>query len=1172
MRSPWSSLPIAAMALGLGLMPITPLQAQWLIGGKTLVRGDNVQAASEPWVFYEKGAPQTAAHRLQLTSKVRVQGSNIDPALLKQRAAASQVRRVGDSWIVEFSGPEACLNGAKQLAKLASVQSAEPMFARQLQPRLLPNDPLFANDPKQPGYQWHLRNTGARDGKSGIDLNVTTVWDNRLGGGVVIGIVDDGLQIAHPDLAPNINRSLQRDFNEGDDDPSPGPDNPHGTSCAGVAAARGNNGIGGSGVAPMATLAGLRLIAAPTDDEDEAAAIAWRNDSIHIKSNSWGPGDDAYGAHGPGPLAARAITDAITTGRGGRGTIFLWAGGNGNGSGDDSNYDGWANTPAVIAVGALGDDEREAPYSEPGSNLLVCAPSNGGKQGITTADLIGGQGYSANEYTSDFGGTSSATPAVAGVVALMLQANPNLGWRDVQEILVRTARRIDAFSGDWTRNSAGLFFHHDYGAGLVNAQAAVNLAATWVNLAPVVTRSLNAVVRANIPDKGQGKLARSVTVGSADNLRLEHVQVHVRALHPYRGQLEWWLVSPSGVRSRLARARGLDTGANLDWTFCTTHHWGEWSQGQWTLEVEDRGLSDTGELMEFSLIFHGTALPNPSLPAPVVTSGLVIGDQDNPPQPRLLIVGREDGELRHQITAAHGPTQFESGPAGMPPGLTLNSSSGLITGTPNLALMYGQVYPTSLVVTNGTGQAVEEVLFYFLTANNLLGDALDQPRSTRIVPFGYADWYSQATDTKDGQDAARSGDVDDRDYSGMEFSVSGPATLSFQWKVSSEQDYDYLVLVIDDEVEELISGETDWKEVRRDLPAGRHQVDIYYLKDEASSEGLDAGLVDQMTLTPINTAPVVQAATVRSHDSALLRHEVQATQAPGNWSATGLPTGVLLDPNTGILHGRCGTPGTHLINVTASNPFGSGSAIITLIIESQTQGLARALESTGSLAAELQTSGDGLWYGQNFYTMDGGHAARSGNLGDLQQCSMSCEVQGPGKLEFFWAVSSEEDCDFLTFEINGETQQRISGEQGWRRQTYLLGAGTHLLRWTYSKDNYVKAGLDSGFVDALSLSVDQDQDGRWSDEEAAFGSSDLDAESQPRVELLMGADGSRQLQFSSIAGRSYEVRYGSGRRFTKRAELVADSALTRWTDPTPLGQTEGLQLYWVVALPPPSDP
>ena len=238
-----------------------------------------------------------------------------------------------------------------------------------------------------------------------------TAWDTYKGAGVSIGIVDDGLEVAHPDLAPNADTANDYDFNFLDDDPSPGTSDFHGTACAGVAAGRGDNSLGGSGAAPLATLVGMRLIAGATTDADEADAFSYKKDIIAIKSNSWGPYDGGFGAGGPGVVSSAALEDATVTGRGGLGTVFLWAGGNGNQSGDDSNYDGWANSPFAMAVSAITDAGKQSYYSEPGSNMLVCAPSNGGNEGVTTTDRVGSTGYNSgaggdytdNSYTRTFG-------------------------------------------------------------------------------------------------------------------------------------------------------------------------------------------------------------------------------------------------------------------------------------------------------------------------------------------------------------------------------------------------------------------------------------------------------------------------------------------------------------------------------------------------------------------------------------------------------------------------------------------------------------------------------------------------------------------------------------------------------------------------------------------------
>ncbi|MEI6653474.1 MAG: S8 family serine peptidase [Verrucomicrobiota bacterium] len=513
---------------------------------------------------------------------------------------------------------EAALGAMSQLRAHPQVTAADPLLARRWSKKSIPNDPLFSQ-------QWHLRNTSQLGGALWIDANVSPAWDTATGKGVTLCIVDDGLQYDHPDLAPNYNAAVAWDFNGNDKfpmpymDPLPDPDtgiyasDNHGTACAGVAAARGNNATGVCGVAYEASLTGFRLIAAAITDQQIADAFAKNNDKIQIKSNSWGPGDTGENLAGPGILAQAALKSGVTTGRGGLGTIYLFAGGNGNGFNDNSNYDGYANSIYTIGIGAVNDYGFQTYYSEPGANLHVCAPSNGRKynQAIVTTDITGSlYGYNTSfstadlantDYTKTFGGTSSACPLVAGVCALILQANPNLGWRDVQEILMRSARQVHHADGDWITNGAGFHFNHKYGAGMVDAQAAVALAQNWVNLGPLVElpKIQPAVPQENIPDYTPGTsnpgLTRTFTVTN-DNLRVEQVTVTVNIVHPNRGELEIFLTSPSGTKSRLAEQHPDPSADYSYWTFSSVHHWGESAKGDWKLEVRDRVQDSTPHL------------------------------------------------------------------------------------------------------------------------------------------------------------------------------------------------------------------------------------------------------------------------------------------------------------------------------------------------------------------------------------------------------------------------------------------------------------------------------------------------------------------------------------------------------------------------------------------------
>jgi subtilisin family serine protease len=1125
------------------------VQGQISVGGRSFVRSPNELGTKGEWVLYEKDAPQDEANRRWLTKKVLVELNGTNAASLSQLPGVAKSQARGKYAVVEFTGSAtAAVDGAKQLMRLPGVRSAEPMLARQMEHRFVPNDPFFAHNPANPGYQWHLQNTGQNSATAGIDLKVVPTWDSYRGTGIRIGILDDGLQVSHPDLLTNADTLNDRDFNDLDDDPTPGTGDFHGTACAGVAAARGNNGIGVTGVAPEASLVGLRLIAAPTTDADEADAFAFKKDIIDVKSSSWGPSDSAYGYGGPGPLSVAALADAVTLGRGGKGTVFLWAGGNGNYNGDDSNYDGWAASPYAIAVAAIGDDGEAAPYSEPGANVLVCAPSNGGTQGVTTTDITGSTGYNAGtgsdytngDYTNSFGGTSSATPAVAGVVALMLQANPNLGYRDVQEILMRTATTNDPNDGGWVTNGAVFDFHHRYGAGLVNAQAATTMATTWTNLPARETRSQSSPGLAlSIPDGGSAGLTHTFTVNAGDSLRLEHVTVSVKATHPRRGQLEWWLTSPSGVSVRLARARGNDTGANIDWTFMSTHFWGERSEGEWKLQVYDTDLADFGTLDEASISFHGT-VPTGGLPAPVITSN-------------LIIVGREGAELRHQVTASNFATSF--GHFGLPPGLTMNSSTGLITGTTS----WVRDYNTVLIATNATGSTLENALFYILPADPDLSTAVEQPTSLKIVPFGYGDWFSQPTITHDGVDAAQSAPVAHEEYSGMEFTVVGPMRLSYQWKVSSEANFDYLVLTVDGYVKAYITGEVDWTQVTQDIGPGTHNVDIYYLKDEAIVAGQDAGWVDEMTLTPITMPPVVTSGTVNAYENTALRHQIVATNAPTSYSATGLPAGLLLSTTTGLIYGSTSVIGTHSITLEATNDFGTGAATLNLVVGSVAEGLAAAIDAP---AQDIASAGDLSWQPQSLYSHDGSDAARSGAIEDLEDSIMSTTITGPVKLTFYWGISSEPDYDYLRFYIDDVEQEAISGEVGWTLKEFTVPAGTHTLKWAYIKDDFVRGGLDSGFVDEFHLYSDGDGDGYWADEEAAFGTSDTDPGTGPSAVVSIAVGGAT-VQFPSVIGRQYRLQYSVDLQTWTNVTVTATSTTTTWTDPS--ANMEALRFYRVAA-------
>jgi subtilisin-like proprotein convertase family protein len=527
------------------------------------------------------------------------------------------------------------------LRAIPGVIWAEQQIARQQYPRV-PSDPQVTN-------QWHLNNTGQFSGTAGADANVFPAWNAGItGSGVQIAIVDDGLQITHPDIAPNYFAAGSYDFNDDETNPTGTSTDAHGTSAGGVAAAADDGAKCGVGAAYNAQVAGLRLIAGPATDAMETEALTFANNQNDIYNNSWGPSDNGSVLAGPGPLLLAGLQDGVTNGRGGLGSVFVWAGGNG-GNGDHSNADGYANSRFVIAVAASTNAGVRSNYSELGANIMVNAPSSGGTSGIITTDLTGGNGYGGlpdGDCTNGFGGTSSAAPLVAGISGLILEANPALTYRDVMHILIDSAEKNDP-SGTgaltWATNGAGYDINYAYGFGRVDAGAAVALADTWTNVPASVTPFDTGTITVNqpIPD-GIGNPGLGTPLSSNVNVPqdfvVEHVEVYLDIDHPFRGDLVAAITSPDGTSSTLLFSRVSDGGDNYDnWKTTTLRSWGEMSAGTWTLAVADNYATDAGTLNSWRMVIYGYS--NGSTPDPTATpNGPTATPTENPSGGTQLVV------------------------------------------------------------------------------------------------------------------------------------------------------------------------------------------------------------------------------------------------------------------------------------------------------------------------------------------------------------------------------------------------------------------------------------------------------------------------------------------------------------------------------------------------------
>jgi kexin len=556
-------------------------------------------------VFHDRSDPEKKS-AYQLTGKMIV---HFTDAVSEPAATAwgdgfgvRMLRRLklANAYLFNCPAGPACLELTVRARSHEQVRHAYPNWIR---PKAKRNDTLYPN-------QWHLNNTGQGGGTAGEDARLEDAWNSGYSGtGVRIAIVDDGLEIDHEDLADNVVSGGSYDYVDLDADPTAGD---HGTACAGVAAAVGLNDLGVRGAGYTAELVGFRLLGAETD-EYEADALTRDNQSVAIYSNSWGPVDNGAALVGPGPLTMAALESGVNSGRGGLGNLYVWAGGNGLNSEDNSNYDGYANSRYTIAVGASTNLGEQSWYSEPGANLLVNAPSSSVTLGITTTDRTGGAGYDSGNYTSSFGGTSSAAPLVAGVLSLILEANPNLSWRDVKLLLANTAAMNDPVDYDWTTNAAGLHINHKYGYGRIDAGAAVLAASSWAPVGTEYTSETTSSPNLAIPDGlGAGSCGPWVAdvLSIADDLSIESVEVNFQSQHTYWGDLEILLVSPSGTESMLAEYHnGSGEEFAPGWTFGVERLIGESSLGTWTLKARDCFAADSGNIQNWSVKVFGTAEP-----------------------------------------------------------------------------------------------------------------------------------------------------------------------------------------------------------------------------------------------------------------------------------------------------------------------------------------------------------------------------------------------------------------------------------------------------------------------------------------------------------------------------------------------------------------------------------
>lgn len=479
----------------------------------------------------------------------------------------------------------------------------------------IPNDPLYVQ-------QTHFAALGRLGHRVANKFGIERIWSQNTGQNISVGIWDEGVQKTHWDLEVNYDLTkhiiVRGSVNDGQPVSS---SRPHGTSVAGLIAAD-QNGRGGVGIAFDSPITGVTVFGGADDITSyparyhETLAGLSRFD---VTNHSYGS-EPNFGSSS----AIHVFASSVEQGRDGLGTINVKAAGNTKKDDGGEPLSATRYTIAVAAVSAS-DGLDITDFSRYGSHLLISSPV-----GAVTTDLLGSDGYNGladNDYTDRFGGTSSAAANVSGVVSLILQANPTLGWRDVYDILAHSAIGANSLYGEASRNErfvwkwngathsngGGLHFSEDYGFGVVNVFNAVRMAEAWsviqgpaktsANEGQVSTGLIN--IHRAIPD--QSILTQSFQVG--ENIQLEHVSLAIELTQNRLTDLRIKLTSPTGTTLSVydGSTERLGVSSILNYSFGLVGFRGEQSAGTWTLTIEDKGTSVNGTLDTLNFTGYGSS-------------------------------------------------------------------------------------------------------------------------------------------------------------------------------------------------------------------------------------------------------------------------------------------------------------------------------------------------------------------------------------------------------------------------------------------------------------------------------------------------------------------------------------------------------------------------------------
>ncbi|XP_050442123.1 neuroendocrine convertase 1-like isoform X1 [Adelges cooleyi] len=465
--------------------------------------------------------------------------------------------------------------------------------------------------------QWYEQDYRSDNDSPRLNMNLVPVYNELkyTGKGVRVAVIDDGLEHTHDDIKDNYDKDISINLNWNKTDPMPRYgeflENNHGTRCAGEIAMAANNNKCGVGVAYNAKVGGIVLLDGKTNDELEARALIHALKLVHIYNGSWGPKDNGMLVDGPGPIGQLAFHIGATMGRGGKGAIYVFASGNGRLLYDNCAADGYVGSIYSLVIGSATHEGKAPLYAERCAAVIATAYSGGLIDDIkvVTSDIN-------NTCTTRHTGTSAAAPLASGIVALALEANEELTWRDVHHLLVRNCE-IEPLSKNegWKVNAAGFHFNPQFGFGLINAYSLVKEAMSWKNVPEKTICAVEFLIHDNFDNFGGGKsfVKSTKSDGCNGNVKyLEHVQLSISIQYPIRGLIEVDLMSPNGTLCKMMESRPLDVSNEgfIEWKIKSLQFWGENPLGEWTVFVKDEipfeGLKLVGQVEKVTLILHGT--------------------------------------------------------------------------------------------------------------------------------------------------------------------------------------------------------------------------------------------------------------------------------------------------------------------------------------------------------------------------------------------------------------------------------------------------------------------------------------------------------------------------------------------------------------------------------------